>query len=271
MARRRRTPGSDGSVERLAHLADELDLTTLDVGRWAQLLAEAQDRAISFTDFATRVLQVEHDARQTRKRERAHKRSRLGITAGLDGFDWSVRPNLQPSVVMELLRCEWVRLARRLLLVGAQGTGKTHLAKAIGSAAVDAGFTVRYVAHTADMLDELRGARVDRTYQRVFRRLAQVDVLICDELGYQALDDANTNDLFRLVAARQSKATVVVSNTGFKHWHRFFPSKAQAVATVDRLIDDATILRFSGKSFRKPRDIHGDPLDGDDELPAPSA
>ncbi|MGE0706677.1 MAG: ATP-binding protein [Planctomycetota bacterium] len=106
----------------------------------------------------------------------------------------------------------------------------------------------------------------DRTYQRALRRYAKPDVLILDELGYQTLDEGATNDLFRLVAARHKKAsTVVVSNTGFKEWHRFFPSVGQSVATVDRLIDDATILRFTGKSIRKPRDVHGAQLEGEPE------
>ena len=269
MARRRekREPRDEAEVpperQELVRLAEELDLTTL-AASWSDLLAKVEEKAPSYTDFALSLLQVELQARQVRQRERAHKRSRLGVCEGLDGFDWSLRPELRQSVVKELLRCAWVREGRPLALVGKQGTGKTRVAKALGAAAVDEGFSVLYVAHTVDMLAELRSARVDGTARRVFRRFEKPDVLICDEFGYQDMDAAATSDLFRLVSARHRRAsTVVISNTGFGHWHRFFPSKAQAVATVDRLIDDATILRFTGKSIRKPRDVHGAKLDDD--------
>jgi len=134
--------------------------------------------------------------------------------------------------------------------------------EALGTAAVDEGFTVLYVEHTADMLADLRGSRTDGTYRRTFRRYEKPEVLLLDEFGYEALNDAATDDLFRLVSARHEKAsTVVAANTGFKQWHRFFPSKAHAVATIDRLIDRATILRFTGKGCREPQAVHGAPLE----------
>jgi len=266
MARRREKPAPDQpDQEELVRLAEELDLTTL-AAKWTDLLAGIEERGPSYTDFALSLLRVEVDARDVRQRLRALRRSRLGPCQGLDGFDWSLRPELRQSVIKELLRCDWVRQRRPLALVGKQGTGKTRIAKALGAAAIEEGFSVLYVEHMADMLAELRSARVDGTLRRLLRRLTKPDLVIWDEFGYQDMDSAATNDVFRLVAARHQKAsTVVVSNTGFKHWHRFFPSQAQAVATVDRLIDDATILRFTGPSIRKPRDVHGARLEDEDE------
>jgi DNA replication protein DnaC len=84
----------------------------------------------------------------------------------------------------------------------------------------------------------------------------QPDLLVLDDCGFDTtLGREATNELFRLVCARHRQR--------FKQWGEFLPSPAQAVAIVDRLIDQATILRFSGKSFRQPRDIHGGPLDGE--------
>jgi DNA replication protein DnaC len=267
MARRRKAKpegGSDPAAE-LVRLAEELDLTTL-ANACADLLAKAVVESPSYTEFARAMLEVEANARCTRQRERAMRRSRLGSCPSLDDFDFSLRPDLRPSVVRELCACRWVAERRPLILVGRQGTGKTTIARILGAAAIEQGYSVLYVPHASDMLAELRGARVDGTYRRVFRRFEKPEALFVDELGYEAIDEGATNDLFRLVSARHSrKSTVVISNTGFSQWHRFFPSKAQAVATVDRLVDQATILRFTGQSVRKPRDIHGAELEDENQ------
>jgi DNA replication protein DnaC len=253
------------SRQALRALAEELDLTTL-AGSLDELLARAVEKQPSLTDFALGLLRYEQEGRQQRRRTRLLKRSRLGSSEGLDGFDFSLRPQLTAPTVKELLRGNWIRERRPLVCVGKPGTGKTRIVKALGHAAVDEGFSVLYVAHTADMLTDLRGAQVDDTYKRTFRRYQKPDLLILDEFGYAAFDAAATDDLFRLIAARHEHAsTVIAANTGFRQWHRFFPSKAHAVATVDRLIDRATILRFTGKSFRKPTEIHGAELQPDDE------
>ena len=76
-----------------------------------------------------------------------------------------------------------------------------------------------------------------------------------DEFGYEPFDARATNFLFRLVSARHGRAPIVLAtNTGFRSWQTIFPSEAQAIATIDRLIDNASILHFSGKSHRKPKD-----------------
>ncbi|MBM3791010.1 MAG: hypothetical protein FJW35_11775 [Acidobacteria bacterium] len=83
-----------------------------------------------------------------------------------------------------------------------------------------------------------------------------------DELGYEGLDSRHANYLYRLVSARHGQGAIIVTaNVGFSRWSSFFPSDSQAVPTVDRLLDRATILRFTGKSFRQPGEIHGAPLE----------
>ena len=106
-------------------------------------------------------------------------------------------------------------------------------------------------------------SRADGTYRRTFRRVERPDLLVLDDCGFDTeLGREAANELFRLVCARyRLRSIVVVTNLPFKQWGEFLPSPAQAVAIVDRLIDQATILRFSGKPFREPRDIYGAPLD----------
>ena len=172
-----------------------------------------------------------------------------------------MRPQLSPQAVRELATCRFVAEKRNVILVGRPSLGKTTVAKAFGVAACEQALSVYYTEMT-DMLASLHAARADGTYRKAFRRVTQPDLLIIDEAGFCTLGREATNELFRVVCARyQQRSTVVVTNLPFKRWGEFLPSPAQAVAIADRLIDQATILRFTGKRFRNPREIFGAPLE----------
>ena len=112
------------------------------------------------------------------------------------------------------------------------------------------------------MPEDFSASEADGTYKRVLRRYVKPSVLLLDEFGYEPFSAKATNYLFRLVSERHRTGSIVLTaNTGFTAWKKLFPSEGTAVATADRLVDDATILRFTGKSSRKPREIVGAPLD----------
>jgi DNA replication protein DnaC len=260
---RRPRPGDEARgvppEEELAQLADDLDLTAIRV-TYAAIVAAAEKERCSFTEFALRLLRAEATQRQTRRLERSFRRSRLGPDPGLDGFDWSIRPGLDARVVRELLHCRFVGERRGIVCIGPSGTGKTHVCRAIGHAAVRLGYTVLYTT-AAEMVENLAASLVDGTYKRMLRRYAKPEVLVVDEFGLLGFDKNAARHLFRLVSERyQKSSTIIAANTGFRRWKTFFPSEAECVATVDRLVDKATILRFSGKPSRGPQDTHGAPL-----------
>lgn len=260
MARSRKTARADEGHEELARLAVELNLTAVPEAL-PVLLEAAEKEGLSYTELALRMLRTEREARRTRRMGRNLKRARLGVVEGLDGYDFSIRPKLQARVVRELAHCRWVGEKRNIICVGRPGTGKTRVIKALCQAAALKEYRVLYV-NTADMLAELHASLVDGSFQKVLRRYVKPDVLALEEFGYQDIGSQHVNYLFRVVSARhQTASTLVAANTGFRQWKRFFPSEAQAVATVDRLIDQATILRFTGKGCRSPRDIYGGELE----------
>ncbi len=258
MAPKHRDPDSPDSE--LLWLAMELNLTTLPQ-ILSELLMRAERQKLSYSDFALEMLRAEWNARRERKLGRGLKRSHLGNVESLDGFDFAARPQLEARVVKELLNCRFVEEHRNILCVGKPGLGKTRIAKALGNAACLHGYSVLFT-NTAEMLEDLHASLADGSFKRTFRRYTKPSVLVADEFGYQAFDTKLSGYLFRLVSARHGHGSIVLTaNTGFSKWASFFPSEAQAVATVDRLIDRATILRFTGKSFREPHDIHGAPLE----------
>jgi DNA replication protein DnaC len=262
MARNTRRVPAVNPTEELIQLAIDLDLTTL-AQSLPTLLEGAEKDSPSFTDFGLKMFRAEVIARRTRRLERSLKRSRLGVVEGLEGFDFTARPKLDPRVVKELLGCRFVTEHRNVLCLGRAGLGKTRVAKAIAHAACLADYSVLCVL-AADMIEELHASHADGTFKRAFRRYVKPAILLVDEFGYEPFTSEATNYLFRLVSARHRQGSIVLTaNTGFSKWRSLFPSEATAVATVDRLVDSATILRFTGKSFRQPREIVGAPLEDD--------
>jgi DNA replication protein DnaC len=241
-------------------LLDQLNLTTA-ARRLDELLTQAETAQPSYSAFLRQILEAEAAARWERKLLRRRRWSKLGPPVTLDGFDWAARPQLSPQVVKELLTCRFIDERRNVILVGRPSTGKTTVAKSIGHAACVRALSVYYVS-MADALQALLAARADGTYRKVFRRVTESALLILDDAGFTELGREAANELFRVVGARSGvRSTLVVTNLPFKQWGEFLPSPAQAVAIADRLIDNATILRFTGKPYRQPREIHGAPLE----------
>jgi DNA replication protein DnaC len=115
---------------------------------------------------------------------------------------------------------------------------------------------------TAEMLEELHASQADRSFHRALRRYVKPQLLVLDEFGYEPFDLKATTYLFRVVSARYQQGSVVLTaNVGFNRWKNLFPSESMAVATVDRLVDRSTILRFSGKGCREPKEMIGAPLE----------
>ena len=258
MARRRLCSPQPDPLEELVALAEDLDLTAIQT-QLPDLVQRAEAQAPSFTDFALWLFRAEAAARLDRRKTRNRRRSRLPeVIEGLDGFDFSIRPQLDARVLRELLLCRWAGEGRNVICVGRPGTGKTRVLDALADAAVREGYTVLKTT-AAEMLEDLRSSIPIGTYRRVLRRYLKVQVLVLEEFGYATFGVDETGLLFRLVAARHEARSPILlaANTGFTNWRRFFPNEAQSVATVDRLIDRATILRFSGKPCRRPQDVHG--------------
>lgn len=218
------------------------------------LARQAREEKWSVEDYLHEVLSAEQTSRaDSAVRQRIHD-ARFPERKTLDSFDFAEADGLDAAEISALARCEWVREARNVLLVGPIGTGKTHLAIALGIEAAKKRHHVSFW-RAADLVRALVEARDGRELGRLQRRLMRVEVLILDELGFVPFDRAAGEMLFNAIADRyERKSTLVTSNLSFSEWPKVFGGDEKlTTALLDRLADRAIVVTTKGKSFRMRR------------------
>lgn len=236
------------------------------------LARQAREEKWTHEDYLHEVLSTEQTSRaDSAVRHRLHD-ARFPETKTLDSFDFTEAEGLDAKDIAALARCEWVKDARNVLLVGPIGTGKTHLAIALG---IEAARKRHHVAfwRAADLVRGLVEARDARDLGRLQRRLMRVEVLILDELGFVPFDRAGGELLFNIVADRyERKSTLVTSNLSFSEWPKVFGGDEKlTTALLDRLADGATVVTTKGKSFRMRRRSQAQAEKDDRKSPPPLA
>ena len=196
------------------------------------------------------LLAEEHATRENRRVAVALKTARLAPPKTLEGFDFSFQPSLDRGRVLALAQLDFVARAEVVHFLGPPGTGKSHLATALGVAAVRAGRSV-YRATLAEIVEALgRAEREGRLAERL-RSYARPALLIVDEIGYLPITAGGANLFFQLVNARYERgAMVLTSNRGFAEWGEVFGDPVVATALLDRLLHHAVVVQIEGSSYR---------------------
>ena len=176
--------------------------------------------------------------------------ARLGSFRSFDQFDWSWPKELDRDTVEHLLTLSFIEENRNAIFVGPAGIGKTMLAKNIAHKALLAGKTA-WFRSAAQILNELQTKETFRSANLGAQRYGKPDLLVIDELGYLSYETRAADLLFQLIQSRyEAKSIIVTMNVAFGEWNTVFPSAACVSAMIDRLTHHATILSFSGQSYR---------------------
>ena len=188
--------------------------------------------------------------RESRRIKAALQMARLATIKTLSGFDFSFQPSLDRNRVMALAQLDFIDRHEVVHFIGQSGTGKSHLAIALGVEAVRTGRSV-YFSPLADIIDSLAKAEREGRLRERIRYLCRASLLIIDEIGYLTVGAGAGNLFFQLVNARYEKgAMILTSNRGFAEWGTVFGDPVVATALLDRLLHHAVVIHIEGASYR---------------------
>ena len=205
---------------------------------------------VDFPRYLLRLSELELLDRERRATERRIRQAKFDVVKSLDSFDFLAIPSLNKALVLDLARCEFIERKENLLALGNSGTGKTHIALALGLAACQKGFRVRFTT-AASLAHELIEAKDERRLMRFQKMLSSFELLIIDELGFVPLSKSGAELLFEVFSRRYERsATLVTSNLPFNEWTEAFGSERLTGALLDRLTHHVHILEMNGESYR---------------------
>jgi len=224
-------------------------------------LRNPQYAELSFEERLGLLVDIETTRRANNRLRRRIQAARFPIVATIEDLDLSAKRGLSRAQVLQLAQSEWVGRQLNLLVLGATEVGKTYLACALGRAACQAQYKVRY-ERTSRLLQALELARADGSYPQLLRTLTRVHVLIFDDWLRDPLSRSQARDLLEILDDRYGRsATMVVTQVPVADWHSRIPDPTISDAILDRLIHNAYRLELKGDSMRK---VHS-PLHPKDE------
>jgi len=215
------------------------------------VIALATKRRWSPTQLLEHLAEREQQERARRSLERRLLRSRIGRFTPMSDFDWSWPKRVDRATIEAVLRLDFLAEARNIVLVAAQGLGKTMIAQNIAHAAVLAGQHVLFTT-AAQLLLDLGSQESARGLARRLTHYSTRGLLVIDEIGYLSFDARAADLLFQVVSRRyERRSLVLTTNLPFSDWPTIFPNAATATALIDRLVHHAEIITLEGDSYRR--------------------
>ncbi|MBW2370537.1 MAG: IS21-like element helper ATPase IstB [Deltaproteobacteria bacterium] len=218
-------------------------------------LRQAKESGIGYDEFlldlATTELQVRAENRLTRRIRDA----KFPLLKPVETFDLNAVPDLDMRLFRDLCGCDYIKEHRNVIFLGGSGTGKTHMATALGIEACKANYRTRFISGYG-LVNELLETRETRDLSRIIQRYSRYDLLILDELGYIPFSKEGSELLFQVLAERYERGSVMItSNLGFADWTQVFGDPIITATLLDRLTHRAYTINCPWDSYRLKQSI----------------
>lgn len=212
-----------------------------------------QSGSMTDEELMSHIVEAEWDDRQNHKLQRLIKSAKFRYQASMEEIVFTQDRNLDKSSFLRLAGCDYLEKKENVIITGATGVGKSHIASALGNEACIKGYKTIY-CNVGKLLSLLKMKRSDGSYIREIQRLERQDLLILDDFGLTQLDTQNRLDLLEIIEDRHGKkSTVVTSQLPLNKWHDVIADSTIADAILDRLVHNAHRIELKGASMRKKK------------------
>lgn len=227
----------------------ELKLLTM-LNHLESFLRQARENKVEYEEFLLNLTEIELQVRKEKRLKRCLQEAKFPLIKTFEMFEYEAAKELDRHLLRELVDGEYIQSSRNVIFLGKSGTGKTHLATALGVEACRQGIRTRFVTGCS-LSNELIEARQEGVLKRVMNRFARYGLLILDELGYVPFSKEGSELLFQVLAERHERASVIItSNLGFADWTQIFGDPTLTAALLDRLTHKAHIINCNWESYR---------------------
>jgi DNA replication protein DnaC len=214
-------------------------------------LVNAEKKELGYQELIARLLRAQWHHRQESALAWRIKRAGLPEQWTLESFPWKRQPGVSQKLIRGFAELDFVPKAENIVFVGPTGVGKTGLASGLLLKALQNGHRGLFL-RAQDLFDEMYASIADRSSRKLLNRLARVDVLLIDEMGYLNLKPEQTNIFFKLMEERyRQRATIITTNLDYKEWHNFLGNKALVDALLSRLRHQCHTVHIDGPSLRE--------------------
>lgn len=209
------------------------------------------DDGFTFLDGLNAMLVRENEMRAENRYNAGIKVSHFPFIRSIEDYDFSFQPSVRRADIMDLMSLRFMSEKENVILMGTPGTGKTHIAVAIGMEAWKRSKRTYFIT-CKELVFQLEKARVENTLERRLKTFASHGLLIIDEFGHDVLSDNEANDLFQLLQLRyENKSTILTTNYQLYQWKKIFGTNRTALeATMDRFLHHCKIVMMNGPSYR---------------------